>query len=257
MSAIQRFGISQWRRIWLASSSGLASRRTFAVAAPAFNLDEQAITIPALNASFHHRWLRDACQCAACVHPSTRQKLHNVADIPPDTAPRDAGVRLTGEGLEVEWTTGHKSFYPNHFLQTHSSRKALAAFHGDLSPKPWDTHIIFKSPNLFIDYCSLKCQSGLLKAMTQLTQYGLLFVFGVPNTETSDKTCELRKLANHFGEIRETFYGELFDVKNVRNSTNIAYTNLDLDLHMDLLYVLPTTVHASPRYTDTISNQIF
>jgi len=76
----------------------------------------------------------------------------------------------------------------------------------------------------------------MLTAIMQLERYGLAFVTGVPTHETSTETCELRKLAEMFGEIRNTFYGELWDVKNIRNSRNIAYTNLDLGLHMDLLY---------------------
>lgn len=78
----------------------------------------------------------------------------------------------------------------------------------------------------------------MLKATTQLQRYGLAFVTGVPTQETSAEICELRKLAGMFGEIRNTFYGELWDVRNIRNSRNIAYTNLDLGLHMDLLYVV-------------------
>jgi gamma-butyrobetaine dioxygenase len=77
-------------------------------------------------------------------------------------------------------------------------------------------------------------------AITQLTQLGLLFITGVPSAESSNQTCELRTLAQLFGEIRNTFYGDVWDVKNIRNSRNIAYTNLDLGLHMDLLYVVAT-----------------
>jgi gamma-butyrobetaine dioxygenase len=211
--------------------------RNYATQAPAFTIDRTAIALPALNAAFKHKWLRDACQCPECVHTSTRQKLHNTGDIPADTAPRDAGVRLTGEGLTVEWSTGHKSFYPTAFLEAYSSREKFSKFHNDLLPKMWTADTVSKSPDLFLPYSSLKNPAGLSRAMTQLTQYGLLFMSGVPNQETSDQTCELRVLANFFGEIRETFYGQLFDVQNVRNSTNIAYTNLDLGLHMDLLYV--------------------
>jgi len=83
---------------------------------------------------------------------------------------------------------------------------------------------------------SLQNPLGLLAAITQLSQFGLLFVTDVPNIETSSQACEVRKLAQLFGEIRDTFYGELWDVKNIRNSKNIALTNLDLGLHMDLLY---------------------
>lgn len=90
-------------------------------------------------------------------------------------------------------------------------------------------------PNLFTPYDSLKQEYGLLNVITQLEQYGMVFVSGVSNVETSNEKCELRTLAEMFGEIRNTFYGELWNVKNVHNSTNIAYTNLDLGLHMDLL----------------------
>jgi gamma-butyrobetaine dioxygenase len=211
--------------------------RGFATLQHDFTVDAKAITINSLriNASFPHKWLRDSCQCRECVHPSTRQKLHNTADIPPDTVPREAGVQLTSGGLEVEWANGHKSFYPTPFLEAHSSRGSLATFHRDLSPQVWDIATISKAPHLFVPYSSLKEPLGLLTAMTQLAQYGLLFVSSVPNAATLHETCELRKLASYFGEIRETFYGPLFDVKNVRNSANIAYTNLDLGLHMDLL----------------------
>lgn len=39
------------------------------------------------------------------------------------------------------------------------------------------------------------------------------------------------------GEIRRTWYGDrVWDVKSVAGSKNIAYTNLDLGLHMDLVH---------------------
>lgn len=49
------------------------------------------------------------------------------------------------------------------------------------------------------------------------------------NFDAADK----RKL----GEIRHTFYGSLWNVRSLGSSSrNIAYTNLDLGLHMDLCY---------------------
>ncbi|KAJ8473194.1 hypothetical protein ONZ45_g16383 [Pleurotus djamor] len=119
----------------------------------------------------------------------------------------------------------------------------LTTFHKDVSPVSWDASTISSSQSLFTNYASLHTEQGLLDAITQLTQYGLLFVRGVPNEETSHETCELPALANKFGPIRETFYGKTWDVMNVKNSKNIAYTNLYLGLHMDLLYM-----QHPPRY---------
>ncbi|KAJ7448273.1 Clavaminate synthase-like protein [Mycena galericulata] len=200
--------------------------------------DNQGLTIDALGASFPFVWLRDSCLSAECIHPSTSQKLHRSSDIPHDIRPADGGVNLTDDGLRIQWTDGHTSFFPQEFLRRHSSRARLAEFHRDVDveERPWSAAEISANPNLFVSYASLQERSGLRTAIDQLCTDGLLFVSGVPNADTSDATCELRTLAARFSQIRETFYGQVWDVVNVRNSRNIAYTNLDLGLHMDLLY---------------------
>jgi len=215
----------------------LISTARFFARQSSFSVNDSGITVE--GASFPYRWLRDSCQCPSCVHPSTSQKLHRTSDVNLDIMPTPDGIRVTDEGLYVEWMTGHRSYYAAPFLERHSSPSKLSVAHKDLPRILWDVPFISKASNIFLPYKSLQTPSGLLAAMTQLSQVGLLFVTGVPNTESSNQTCELRTLAQLFGEIRDTFYGELWDVKNVRNSRNIAYTNLDLGLHMDLLYVLP------------------
>ncbi|KAI0733312.1 Clavaminate synthase-like protein [Fomitopsis betulina] len=183
-----------------------------------------------------YRWLRDSCQCPSCVHPSTRQKLHRTSDIPVDILPAGDGISVAKGGVEITWVTGHVSHYPDSFLELYSSPKKLHAFHRDVDARPWDKAAIQSVSNLFLPYASLQAPAGLLAAITQLMLYGLLFVTNVPTEGTTNDACELRTLATRFGEIRETFYGQTWDVKNVPNSKNIAYTNVDLGLHMDLLY---------------------
>jgi hypothetical protein len=104
----------------------------------------------------------------------------------------------------------------------------------------WIATDVKDSSDLYVTYESIQDPAGLLKAMTQLVQYGIIFVTDVPPEKTGDANCELQILAQIFGEIRKTFYGRVWDVKNVKNSKNIAYTNLNLDLHMDLLSVQKT-----------------
>ncbi|KIJ06601.1 gamma-butyrobetaine dioxygenase, partial [Paxillus involutus ATCC 200175] len=199
-------------------------------------IDNQQLTVPTLNASFPHQWLRDSCQCPSCVHPSTQQKLHRTSDIPADIRPAPGGLTATTDGVHVRWIDGHESFHSFPFLKRYSSSAELSKFHRDAEQIPWNALSISQAGALYIPYKDLTTPSGLLSAITQLTQFGLLFITGVPNEQTSDETCEVRKLVNTFGEIRSTFYGELWDVKTRRNSPNIAYTDLDLGLHMDLVY---------------------
>lgn len=184
-------------------------------------------------------WLRDSCPSATCVHPSTRQKLHRTSDVPTDIAPRagPGAVRVTPGGIDIDWSDGHASSYPREFLERYTDPSRLTRFHRDdvLRERAWTRAEIGRVPDLFLSYADIQTPAGVVQAITQLAQYGLLFVRSVPNEETTNKTCELRVLAECFGEIRETFYGRLWDVVNLRYSKNIAYTNLDLGLHMDLL----------------------
>lgn len=207
--------------------------------APIVPSPPHSLSIDTLGRTFPYRWLRDSCQCKACVHESTKQKLHRSSDIPSDVAPTDGAesVRLAEDSVHVNWNDGHSSSYHFDFLQRHATRENLAAFHRDPTKSPWDRATISACANLFINYHELETPSGQLKAIRQLQQYGLLFLRHVSTKETKDDTCELRKVADKFSEIRPTFYGELWDVKNRKGSKNIAYTNHALDPHMDLLYV--------------------
>lgn len=194
------------------------------------------LALPQISASFPYLWLRDACQCPKCVHPSTLQRLHRLADIPADICPATDGVDLKQDGVHIRWADGHESFHSFTFLERYSSASSLFSFHRDVPAESWNASTITQSPDLFVPYDDLSKPSRLLGAMTQLTRFGLLFLTGVPTDNAEGATCETRRLATLFGEIRPTFYGELWDVKNIAGSRNIAYTNLDLGLHCDLQY---------------------
>ena len=197
--------------------------------------DDRSITVESLKTTFPYIWLRDACQSPECVHPSNSQRLSQTSDIPLDIKPVQDGVELTADGMRIVWADGHESFYDRSFLRHHSSHDGLSAFHKDTRKEPWNNRdILLKGQNLFVTYESLQVPAGLLVAIHQIAKYGLLFVSDVPNKETSNDKCELFTLAQLFGDIRHTWYGRVWDVINTKDSTNIAYTNLNLGLHMDL-----------------------
>jgi gamma-butyrobetaine dioxygenase len=205
-----------------------------------------AVKIPNIDTPLPLPWLRDSCQCSSCVHPSTKQKLRESSSVSPQVQPASepGSVSLTDSGLKIQWDSrfdpehqSHTSTYPLDFLSRYSSSRNLRKFHLDLDVVKWTAADVKQSPDLYVTYRSIQGPAGLLKAITQLVQYGLIFVTDVPPEKTDNAHCELQNLAQVFGEIRETFYGRVWDVKNVTNSKNIAYTNLNLDLHMDLLSV--------------------
>lgn len=72
------------------------------------------------------------------------------------------------------------------------------------------------------------------RALNDLHQLGLVVIDGVPDVETA-----VRDIALEVGHVQPTFYGELFDVvsKPPTEAENVAYTNVHLGLHQDLLYM--------------------
>lgn len=99
-------------------------------------------------------------------------------------------------------------------------------------PVFWDGEM-YDQKKRSVDYKDLlSTDDGLESALHELRDYGLCFIRNAP---TNDK--EVENIARRFGCIRETFYGTSWDVKSIPNAKNIAYTSLDLGLHMDLMYV--------------------
>lgn len=200
------------------------------------------ITVHALNnATFPYVWLRDSCQAPESINPKTGHKLHCTSDIPLDIAPIEGedGIKVTDTGLEISWNDGRRSVFEKQWLETYSSPDVEVKFHWDDSFKiqPWSRASILASPTMtgFPYQSILSSDEELLKAMEQLAKYGLVFIRGVPTKETSDEKCELKRLAQRFGEMRTTFYGLVWDVVKLKDGNNVAFTDLPLRLHMDTL----------------------
>lgn len=219
--------------------------------------------------SIPYSWLRDHCPCELCVHPSTRQKLHSGADVQENIRPKkveylDAGSAAEGGGAayKITWSGSgldrvdllaakiaktqdenkqdHVTTVSAQYLAEHFDPSPnVSRFQLHPTPVFWDTKTVVgdaqavgKREN-WISYAEYMDESntGLLRALRTLGQYGLVFLTGVPADVKSTEA-----VANRIGRIRDTFYGRTWDVKSVPNAKNIAYTPLHLGLHMDLLY---------------------
>lgn len=182
---------------------------------------------------FDNIWLRDACPCAQCVDPSTRQKLFSTPQIPRLVSA--SFVNLTDdEGVEVVWEPGrHKSTYPLEFIKRHQSpAHAAQAHHTPILPKIWDRRIM-KANVLWIDYEAYLTDVSILHtAIAHLQRYGLVFLRNIPPEDEN----AVEAIGNQIGYLQNTFYGKTWDVQSIENPKNIAYTSGDLGLHMDLLY---------------------
>lgn len=223
-----------------------------------------AVALSSSSSIISYARLRDACPCPKCIHPSTRQKTHTSGEAFREVMELGNEVlddRLmhratTGDGevgIEVHWPQPlegkpHASFYPVSLLRRVASGRVRGHtyLNDTLTRKMWNRESLLKdAKNLWIDFAELnEAPAGepfkmnpavQLRLLEQLQLYGLAVVRGLPTDRTDNKDCRLREFAETIGGLRNTFYGETWDVKSVVNSKNVAYTNLNLGLHMDLL----------------------
>lgn len=224
--------------------ASLSSRPSVSLAS-----DGLRLTLPGpepQNHVFPYVWLRDSDP--QLVHPHTRQKIHKSVDIPSNVKPTDAHMSIDGKEVILKWNDEYladglfqwpkSTSFSIDFLRRHADPNEVRAYHHDVSPVLWTRGTLGRSNRLYLEYDNvMNTDDGLLRAVSQLTSYGILFVSGVPSENTSDETAELPKLAERFSPIRDTFYGRTWDVMSRgADSRNAAYTDLDLGLHIDLEY---------------------
>ncbi|CAK7566444.1 MAG: hypothetical protein SEPTF4163_004390 [Sporothrix epigloea] len=203
-------------------------------------------------------WLRDSCTCSQCVTPSSGQKTFYTHDVASAEA-REVSVTEQPESLEktalrVVWATTipagqassdatavmseeeHVSMYDSKTLLQTFAECHVSQYPLDLPRRLWDRRTIEKElkPVSYADWMAPDngCNAEFYRGLLDLYQLGILIVDGVPDSETA-----VREIANQIGAIQTTFYGELFDVVSKPNAENVAYTNVFLCLHQDLLYM--------------------
>lgn len=197
--------------------------------------------------------LRDACPCPRCIHPSTRQKTHTSGEAFRDVRGFElpAHTRAVEGGVEVAWPAldgaHHTALYPTSLLRRLSSPlpRGAAYQRRGLARQMWDAASLqAQAPNLWTDYKDLHAGAPgaplqprpeiFLRILEQLQVFGLAVIRGIPTSKTGNKDASIREFAEAIGPLRNTFYGETWNVQSVADSKNVAYTSLNLGLHMDL-----------------------
>lgn len=201
-------------------------------------LDELFVTVPNL-------FLRDSSTHPSHVHPASQQRLFRTTDIPRDGNLVGYGVHEVGgeDCLVTEWSTpvagvpkGSEklSVVPVKVLLGVLDGKRLANPADVPALSTWDKAALGPSLTRTPFPAYLSSDAALHTTLKSLLSTGIAFVSHVPTQEKKGHQTDLRKVVERIGTLRTTWYGDLWDVRAEEGSKNIAYTNLDLGLHMDL-----------------------
>lgn len=184
-------------------------------------------------------FLRDSCVCSICVDSSTKQKNFQTTEIPEDIR-TDSVVILPDGSVRMEMSSNveglggnHATILPKGFFNIHSSLKNITNDrYGHQQLRLWDRDIIRRKLE-YVNYSQyMESEESLFGALQHLERYGIVIIREVPDTESA-----VRLIAERIGNLRNSFYGETWDVKSIPEAKNVAYTAQYLGLHMDLLYM--------------------
>lgn len=176
---------------------------------------------------FHYLWLRDNCQCSQCKHDSG-QRLH-------ETWLLDANVAIVSSevdesGLKVQWDTQdqHQSFYSHDFLMANCYDNTAPVAK---SEQHWGRELQMVS----YDYTQVLVDDAVKLAwLEDVIKFGIGKLHNVPTQPGT-----ILKVVDQFGYVRNTNYGDLFEVVSVEKAENLAFTPLPLSLHTDNPYRNP------------------
>ena len=140
--------------------------------------------------------------------------------------------------LGIVWEKdGHVSEFDVEWLKKYSYSDPTVNLEQRHKPILWSKAQLVET-NLRVSYKDyMHSNSGLLQSLELLHDYGIAFLHSVP----AENEVAVEDVVTRIGPIRETFYGTSWNVKSVPDAKNIAYTNLFLGLHMDLMCVFATS----------------
>lgn len=173
-------------------------------------------------------WLRDNCPCAACRDPASGQKLFQITDLPVDLAV--AEVEQDAETITVRFAPdGHVSSFSRRFLflpdgpgtsdgRSEADKQLWAA--ADLAS--------FENGTTWARY---RDDEEQLRVLRRVASLGFAILRGAPTAAGT-----LFEIVATFGYLRETNYGELFEVRVELSPSNLAFTGLGISPHTDNPY---------------------
>jgi len=178
--------------------------------------------------AIHPIWLRERSAAPSEVDLTTGQRLYDPSDLPLDLSVREV-EDLGGGRLRVRFSDSHDAVFDSRDLAREIALPAgdhdvpeRKLWSGDLEDLPWRAFEDQPSDETRLDW------------VTTFLEYGFILLKGVPCKDRS-----VIRVGRMFGHIRDTNFGDMFDVRSVPGANDLAYTALELGPHTDNPYRSP------------------
>ena len=178
------------------------------------------------QAKYSLMWLLDSCPSG--FHPQTGERAFDLLSVPDAPLLRSAQVRDDGQ-LELSWEhEGPTSCFAPDWLAAHRPgqvRSDAAA----VEHHYWKAADLPQGAPRHDAHAILNDDAALMAWLVDTKKYGLTIVQGIEGKGEASMA-----IARRIGFLRETNFGQTFEVINKADPNNLAYTSLALALHTDL-----------------------
>ncbi len=176
----------------------------------------------------HPLWVRERVSGPNVFDPISHQRMYEHADLPQDLRITNI-LNQTDEALELEFSDGQALQLI--LAETFQEMKWSENLEAPPKPKSWDASL-----NTLPEYnwSHLDDTNVMKTALEDYFRYGFCIFQNTPTERDS-----LKQISRRFGYLRETNFGELFNVETKPNPSDLAYTDVALASHTDNPYRNP------------------
>ena len=219
-----------------------------------FFADENIIQINFLDGqtlNFNTFWLRDSCACPQCVHPLTRTKLFDCADISADLFVDR--IDSSGDIIEIQWRSEANDEHISHYSvcwlrlfhdifdanpeRANDTNQVITppndGLYASRVPQPervlWDSTQINKQKLTFNYNLFMNSNQSLRQYLEVFCRFGVAFLEEVP-IEKNSILSVVRRIAQ-----QNTTYGSSFEIVTKPDfRAQMAFTGIPEEFHRDV-----------------------
>ena len=171
------------------------------------------ISLPAL-------WVRERTQDPSQLDHCSQQRLFNPHALPIDLSFQS--IVETDTGVFIRFSDSHEECFDKKWLLDAACYQTSRP-----SQKPWNSaHSIHR-----VAWQALDKRQVVVETLDRYFVDGFFLLTQAPTNRQS-----ILEVAETFGKVRETNFGQVFEVVSREGSEDLAYRNVALDLHTDNPY---------------------
>ena len=176
------------------------------------------------TADYPYIYLRD--NAPEDLHPQTRERVFDLATV--ELPIRPELHEISADGLRINWPNKKQpSYYSSTWLRRHLPGKRRPDV-SKVERVSWDGKSLGAIPRRSAPDCADN-PTALRDALITLKRCGILLLDSLDDSPDASQ-----EFGDHIGFRRRTNFGDMFEVANLPDPNNLAYTSLALPLHTDL-----------------------